>query len=88
MIYTIKHEWMFRNKVNSSLVSTWNWKMGYWRSLRAHFWHKVLICVLCCLGVQKGIFLPKIWPQIANLDIQSINAYLYALYNVQTGVEL
>ena len=32
MIYIIKQEGLYQNKVNSSLVFTCNCKMGYWRS--------------------------------------------------------
>ena len=32
MIYVIKQEGLYQNKVNSSLVSTFNCKMGYWNT--------------------------------------------------------
>ena len=41
MIYIIKQEELYQNKVNSSLVFTGNCKMGYWNAVkRVHYWVK------------------------------------------------
>ena len=46
LIYIIKQEGLFQNKVNSSLVFTWNCKMGYWHVL---FLLTNILSAHCCL---------------------------------------
>jgi len=45
MIYIIKQEGLYQNKVNSSLVFTGNCKMGYYRYIYLHGWQKDFMAV-------------------------------------------
>ena len=56
-IYIIKQEGLFQNKVNSSLVFTWNCKMGYWHHFTC-FSCKQTSCLLTavCSGSISSAF--------------------------------
>ena len=49
MIYIIKQEGLFQNKVNSNLVSTCNCKMNYYKST------EVLLIISYCFHSQRWI---------------------------------
>ena len=63
LIYIIKQEGLFQNKVNSSLVFTWNCKMGYWHHFTC-FSCKQTSCLLTAVCSEALVLL---LPMMASL---------------------
>ena len=63
LIYIIKQEGLFQNKVNSSLVFTWNCKMGYWQHFTC-FSRKQTSCLLTAVCSESLVLL---LPMMASL---------------------